>query len=242
MPSPFKPEMCVTTGRLLTEWFEFPEYTDEQLEALACEANGITPEERPHVDFRKGHTSDAHVLQANINAFISKRKRVKFSHNMSNQEVQARMNEASKFVNPDNFKYLPDHVRERTGLEMNPLWLMEVMIRSGTLTAKEQISALKELAQYTHSKAASVSHVTTTEMSNEDWLLELAKEEYKVIGEDLPLRQPMQPVERGMSAKYEKVMAKRVQEVRDMESYGAERLKQLEGLVDAEFEDMGDGE
>jgi hypothetical protein len=233
MASPIEPEVCMTTGRLLTEWFEFPEYTDEQLYALACETNGVTPETAPT---RKPGPieNDQDYLAAKITAFVSARKRTRWRNNMNMQEVQARMNEATKMVNPDNFKFLPDEVRDRTGLEINPLWMMECLIRSGVLSPKEQVAALKDLATYTHSKAPSINHTTHTEMKPEDWLLELAKEEYKVLEVGKELTQPMTPIERGAGRVAAKRDKQRYEETQALNDFGSARLAALE----AEFEDF----
>ncbi len=206
MTSPIDPEMCIKTGRLLTEWFEYPEYTDEMLERMACEKYGVDYESRPrgHAVHLQESDPEAADLIRKINAFKGARRRRVWPNGMTQQEVQYRLNEATKMVDPNNFKFLPDDVRDRTGLEINPLWMMECLVRSGLLSPKEQVAALKELAQYTHSKAPSISHNTTTHMKPEDWLLELAKDEYQVLGKDIPMPQPMQPIERGMHKTFEK--------------------------------------
>lgn len=232
MASPIDPEMCMTTGRLLTEWFEYPEYTEEQLEKMACEANGTTPEDRPRGDPMTMDPEDAD-LQRRINAFISARKRRKWNNAMSSQEVHHRLNEATKMIDPTNFKFLPDDVRDRTGLELNPLWMMECLVRAGLLSPKEQVTALKELAQYTHSKAPSINHNTTTHMKPEDWLLELAKEEYQ----EIEIAQPKQPVERGAGKNYEKRMEKRMKETQALIDFSANEMAQMESIVDAEWEE-----
>lgn len=233
MASAIEPEMCVTTGRLLTEWFEYPEYTDEQIEKEALEHFGL--EEKPVT--RPNDTTEKGDLMRRFNAFVAARKRRKWRNYMKKDEIAYRMNEATKMVDPTNFKFLPDDVRERTGLEINPLWMMECLVRSGILSPKEQIQALKELAQYTHSKAPSINHNTTTHLKPEDWLLELAKEEYKVLGEDIPMRQPMQPVERGSHKWHESKLKKRVEEFDALADYSSEQLKELEAIVDAEWEE-----
>jgi hypothetical protein len=239
MVSPIDPVVCETTGRLLTEWFEFPEYDDKQLWDEALKAHGLT--EKPRVPVSESGSAAWH-MQAQVNAFVSRRKQVKFSNNMSKNEVQARLNEATKMVNPDNYKFLNDDVRERTGLEINPLWMMECLVRSGVLSAKEQMAGLRDLAQYTHSKAATVQHNTNTELSSEDWLLELAKEEYKVIDSEKPMRQPLTPAERGSGKNYESNMKKKAARSQDIQDYANSRLAALEAELDADFEDLGDGE
>lgn len=233
--TPIDPEMCVNTGRLLTEWFEYPEHTDEDLERLACEAYGVDPKDRPRGNPTQMPPDEANLMRK-INAFITKRKNRKWRHGMSQQEVQVRMNEATKMVSPDNFKFLDDGTRERTGLEVNPLWMMECLVRSGLLTPKEQVAALKELAQYTHSKAPNISHNTTTHLKPEDWLLELAKEEYQ----EIEIAQPKQPVEKGAGEGYEKRMAKRTQEVQALINYSEAEMAELIELVDEEWEEDPD--
>lgn len=229
MATPIQPEVCMTTGRLLTEWFEFPEYTDEQLFRMACDHHDVDYDTRPKLAPKKPF--DENSLIANkITSFVSARKRTKWVHGMTQQEVQARMNEATKMVNPDNFKFLPDDVRERTGLEINPLWMMETLVRSGLLTPKEQVAALRDLAQYTHSKAATISHNTHSEVKPEDWLLELAKEEYRVVEEGIELRQPMTPVERGSSKRFESKTLKRTHEVKALQDFGSGQLAEYEAM------------
>lgn len=234
MSSPIEPEMCLRTGRLLTEWFENPEYTDEDLERLACEKYGITVEDRPRGDFNKLPPEKA-LLQRQINAFIAQRKNRKWRNGMTRQEVAYRMNEATKMVSPDNYKFLPDDVRDRTGMEINPLWMMECLVRSGVLSPKEQVTALKELAQYSHSKAPSFNHSTTTHMKPEDWLLELAKEEYK----EIEIEQPKQPREAGMHREYEKKRRLKQIEQVHMSHFASEEYQALLDEIDeAEFEDI----
>lgn len=234
MATPIDPEMCTTTGRLLTEWFEYPEYTDEQLEQMACANYGIAIEDRPRGNpmTMSPETAD---LQRKINAFIAGKRRRAWRNGMSQQEVQYRMNEATKMVDPTNYKFLPDETRERTGLEINPLWMIECLVRSGVLAPKEQVAALKELAQYTHSKAATISHSTTTQLSPEDWLIELAKEEYQVLGKDIPMKQPYQPIEKGMGATYENRITKRIKETNALIDYNKSEMEDLEAIIDAEW-------
>jgi hypothetical protein len=230
MVSPIQPEVCLKTGRLLTEWFEFPEYTYEQIEKMACEKYGVAVEDRPmgHAVHLQKTDPEAADLARKINSFIAARKRVAYPNGMSKQEVQYRLNEATKMVSTDNFKFLNDDVRERTGLEINPLWMMECLIRSGTLSPKEQVAALKELAQYTHSKAPSINHTTTTQLNPEDWLLELAKEEYKVIGTDIPMPQPKTPIEKGTHKWFEKNRAARIAEKDALRSFGQDEMSAME--------------
>lgn len=230
MTSPITPEVCETTGRLLTEWFEFPEFTDEQLRRKAHEEYGVDPENPPkHVPIGQERDEES-MLSQKIAAFIRKRKSTKWRGGMSKQEVQHRLNEATKMINPDNFKFLPEDVRERTGLELNPLWMMEALVRSGTLTPKEQVQALKELAGYTHSKAPSISHSTTTQMKPEDWLLELAKEEYTVIEPEKV--QPKTPVEKGFGKNFERTTRKKQQVTEALTTYTASELEALEAEVE----------
>ena len=239
--TPIDPDMCINTGRLLTEWFEYPEYTDEQLEKMACDHYGIDLDARPRGNPTQMPTEQADLMRK-INGYIAGKKRRRWRYGMSQQEVQYRMNEATKMVSPDNYKFLDDSTRERTGLEVNPLWMMECLVRSGVLAPKEQVAALKELAQYTHSKAPSISHATMTNMKPEDWLLELAKDEYKVLGEDITMKQPMQPVERGMGKTYEQRREKRLTEQRGLIDYNDDELSEMIALVDEEWEEIEDDE
>lgn len=238
MASPIDPEVCVKTGRLLTEWFEYPEYTDEQIERMACEKHGIAYEDMPRGMPFMNPNVEERDLQRKIYASISALKKRKWPHTMSKQEVHHRLNEATKMVDPSNFKFLPDDVRERTGLEINPLWMMECLVRSGILSPKEQVAALKELAAYTHSKAPSISHSTNTQMKPEDWLFELAKDEYKVIGVDIPMKQPMTPIEAGMHRLHEKKRERKTQEIAGLLEFGSKELE----IMDAELADVDLGD
>lgn len=205
MASPIDPTACKNTGRLLTEWFEYPEFTDEEIKALARAKSGFNPDNKtPLVDM----TPEEAEAFRKYTSFINSHKSKKWVNNMSQQEVAARMNEATKMIDPSNFKFLDDATRERTGLELNPLWMLECMVRSGILGPKEQIAALKELAQYTHSKAPNINHNTNITAS-EDWLLELSKADYKVVDENHSF-QPKQPREAGMGRHYEKRKTERV--------------------------------
>jgi hypothetical protein len=235
MTTPIDPTMCLNTGRLLTEWFEHPEYTDDQLVEIACRKHGIEPEDRPKVGVHDVEHPQ-HDLAMKINRFIQGRKQVRWKNGMSKQEVAHRMNEATKMIDPDNYKFLDDATRERTGLEINPLWMIECLVRSGVLGPKEQVAALKELAGYTHSKAPNISHSTTTHMQPEDWLLELAKEEYQ----EIEIEQPKQPIERGAGKNYESRMAKRVKDTNALIEHRESELEELMKIVDAEWEDTTD--
>ena len=86
------------------------------------------------------------------------------------------MNEASKMVSVENAKWLDKETQERTGLELNPLWMLEVLVRGAVLDTKTQVSALKTLAEYTHSKSPAIQHALI--QNSEQMLLELGKEEY----------------------------------------------------------------
>ena len=233
MTSPIDPEMCLNTGRLLTEWFEYPHMTDEDIERQACEKFGTTLEDRPKGYFRILSDED-NLLQRRIQNFVTTRKNRKWKQGMTQQEVAHRMNEATKMVDPTNYKFLPDDVRDRTGLEINPLWMMEALVRSGLLSPKEQVAALKELAGYTHSKAPSFSHSTTTHMNPEDWLLELAKDEYK----EITIEQPKQPVENGMGPEYEIRRQKKQKAVGALADFAAAEFEKMAETIDADWEDF----
>lgn len=231
--TPQGPTMCLTTGRLLTEWFEFPHYTDEQIHQMALDHAGVTEEDRPR-GFPKDMSPEMEQIHRKIVAFKNSHSGRKWKNNMTQQEVAMRMNEASKMIDPTNFKFLPDDVRERTGLEVNPLWMIECLVRSGLLTPKEQVAALKELASFTHSKAPSISHNTHMKVDPEDWLLELAKEEY----EEITPVQPKQPIEKGTHKTFEKRMLQKTKEVDAVVSYGNEQIEEMKAIVDATWEDI----
>lgn len=235
MTTPIDPQMCLRTGRLLTEWFEHPEYTDEDLEKMACEAAGIDPKDRPRVALQDVEHPQ-YELAMKINTFISARKQRHWVRGMSKVEVAQRMDQATKMVNPNNFKFLDDATRQRTGLEINPLWMMECLVRSGLLSPKEQVAALKELASFTHSKAPSINHNTVTNMKPEDWLLELAKEEYQ----EVEIQQPKQPVEAGMGPRYETRLQKKAAEAQALTQHAEVEMEAMMAEVDAEWEDIED--
>jgi hypothetical protein len=236
MASPITPEVCPKTGRLMTEWYEYAELTEEQLDQKVLDELGLT--EVPQGD-------PASILlmppefQEIWRAFHTRRsgfKRRKFVNNMSNVEVAARMNEATKIINPDNFKFLPQDVRERTGLEINPLWQMEVMVRAGILGAKDQLSALTTLAAYTHSKAATLSQNTNINLKPEDWLEEIAKDEYETV-DDAEIIQPKQRREKGAGVAYERVRARKDEGRQALIEYQAKELNKLTELEDYYIEE-----
>ena len=230
MASAIDPEVCVRTGRLMTEWFEHRELTDADVEREACEAFGIAVEDRPKVAI--GDQSHPQFeLARKIDNFIIARRRSKWRNGMTQQEVAQRMDAATKMVHPDNYKFLDDATRERTGLEINPLWMMECLVRSGLLNPKEQVAALKELASYTHSKAPNLTQVGITRNNPEDWLMELAQEEYS----EVEIVQPKQPVERGAGPLYESRLAKRTRQAIALQNHGNEEL-------DAMLEEVEDWE
>lgn len=197
MLDPFGPEVCEKTGRLLTEWFEDAEYDKETEKALAKAQLGLPDEWEPDAGYmwREGLEPEEQELMRKYFALVSRRAKRKWKYFMSKDEIAWRMNEASKIVNPDNFKFLPPEVQERTGLELNPLWQLELLVRSGTLSPKEQVAALKELAGYTHSKAPTLNQNTNINLKHEDFLLELAKEEYSEVIEVKPEAHILQPRE-----------------------------------------------
>jgi hypothetical protein len=189
------PEHCPVTGRLLTEWYEHKEYTDEMLTQRVLDELGL--DEVPTTGGRLVNDPELpEEVREIVYAFHHKRnsyKRRKWKHGMSDSEVAHRMNEATKLVNPDNFKFLDDEARARTGLEINPLWQMEVLYRSGLLPPKEQVALLAKLAEYTHSKAPSINQNTNINKA-EDWLVELANDQYETVDRSVPER--IQPVQR----------------------------------------------
>ena len=98
---------------------------------------------------------------------------------------------------------------------------------------------LVRIDTYTHSKAPNISHTTTTQMKPEDWLIELAKEEYKVVDHETPLQQPMQRVEAGMGKQHQKRLEKRIIEQENLLSFSADEMSQMEEMIDAEWEEDG---
>ena len=98
---------------------------------------------------------------------------------MTQQEIQVRLNEASLMVSEANAKFLPSDTQARTGLELNPLWQMECLVRSGALSPDKQILALKTLAEYTHSKSPSLNQ--TMVGKPEDFLMRLAEAEFPTV-------------------------------------------------------------
>lgn len=234
MRTPIPPERCNRTGRVLTEWFETPEFSVEDLKAQAEALYGPAPnlQGKSAVDF----TPDETATIMKINNYVTNKRNRKWVGAMSQQEVSFRMNEATKMVSPDNFKFLDNDVRQRTGLELNPLWMMECLYRSGILNPKDQITVLKELANYTHSKAPSINHSTVAAISPEDWLLELAKGEYEVLGKEVPMPEPRQPVEKGSSGKYLGQKRRREKDRALLAPLANEGWKELEAELEA-YED-----
>lgn len=236
MVSPIDPQMCANTGRLLTEWFEYPEFTEAELKAIALHEAGVEALAKKHIRDMTPDELSAHRKYTN---FLNKHRNRKWKNNMTQQEVAARMNEATKMIDPSNFKFLDDDTRERTGLEINPLWMMECLFRSGTLGPKEQISVLKELAQYTHSKAPNINQNTNITAS-EDWLLELSKAEYTVVDSN-PSFQPKQIREVGLGEEYEQKKAVRVRLMQDTQALMKAGVAELSSeLGDFTFGDEDD--
>lgn len=234
MASPIDPTACRNTGRLLTEWFEYPEFTEDELKAMAREHSGFSGSGNPRLN--PDATYEEISAYTKYTNFLNSHKRKKWANNMSQQEVAARMNEATKMIDPSNFKFLDEDTRQRTGLELNPLWQLECLVRSGVLGPKEQIAALKELAQYTHSKAPNINHNTNITAS-EDWLLELSKAEYVTIDAN-PSFQPKQVREAGMGKHYEKRRNERVALMsRAQELIANETEAMTEELGDYDFGD-----
>ena len=233
--TPIDPQQCVNTHRIMTEWFEYPEYTPEQALQLAKERLGVPDYEYKMQDISTLTKSELQ-LQAAIMTESTRYKKRKWVNNMTQQEVAMRMNEASKMVSPTNAKFLDEVTQQRTGLELNPLWQMEALYRSGILNAKDQLSALKELATYTHSKAPSINHNTNTQASPEDWLLELAKDEYSVI----EAKEARVVQERGSGVLFDKRRLKRAQNVQSLSNFASSEMSSLEAEVDAEWVEWDD--
>ncbi len=238
MTSAIDPEMCVKTGRLLTEWFEYPVHDQEALTQLALKRFDIDPEGFTYGNRFKMEPERAEI-QRKVEAFVTARKNRSWAHNMSKQEVAMRMNEATKITTV--VKFLDDTTRERTGLELNPLWQIEVLVRSGTLSPKEQITALKELAGYTHSKAPTVSTNTNINVNPEDWLLELAKDDYKVLGTpEAPLPKHYQPREQGAGKLAERASTRRTKEANNLLTFSADDYAEMTAMVDSEWVEIDD--
>lgn len=239
MTSPIDPVLCKNTGRLLTEWFEYPEFTEDEIKAMALKEAGVDELAHKHPAQMTPDEREAFNKYTN---FVNKFKRRKWGYrNMDRQEVAARLNEATKMVDPDNFKFLDEATRERTGLEINPLWLMECMVRSGTLGPKETLAALKELAQYTHSKAPQINQNTNIN-SSEAWLLELSSSDYQTVDAN-PSFQPKTAREKGMGPEFEKRRVARVQLMADTQEYQNTSMIELaEELGDFKFDDDAEQE
>ncbi|MBB6253023.1 hypothetical protein [Nitrospirillum iridis] len=90
-------------------------------------------------------------------------------------ETEQAMFDAAPLVQAS--KQLPADIQERTGLTINPLYEMELMVRADALGARERLQALKELAAYTHSRAPSIVDSKVEVKRAEDWLDQLAAEE-----------------------------------------------------------------
>lgn len=226
MVTPIDPQACLRTGRILTEWFETPEYTDEELKKQALEHHGI---EKAPEGFASRMTPAARLDHNRIISFVSGKKNTKWAGSMSKQEVAHRLNEATKMVSPDNAKFLDDETRARTGLELNPLWQMETIVRSGVLSPKDQIAALKELAGFTHSKAPTLNQNNNVNSTPEDWLLELAKDQYQTIAAPKLLQRR----EKGNGAQAETIRLRGIAEVNALSEHAALKMAEMEA-------DMGD--
>ena len=174
---PIEPIECKHTGRTLTEWFEFPEFTDDEIRQMALVKAELEKPIGKHV----GNMTYEELQKNKIYVSeINKHKRKKYRNGLTKVDVANRLNEASKMVDETNPKYLDKATQERTGLEINPLWQLEVLARSGTLTPKDQLAAWSKLAEHTHSKAATITKTETT-LTMDQLLQDLAKKEYPVI-------------------------------------------------------------
>lgn len=142
--NPCKEPWVDATGRCITEWYERPVF-DLEVE-----------EKRKRT--RRGWYEQVTETPA-----------------MRRAERQVALDAASKLVGSSAAdKLLPEEVRERTGLVVNPLWRLEVLAVSGVLGAKDYINVLKTLAEYAFSKAPSKS--INASLSAEDMLDMLRKE------------------------------------------------------------------
>jgi hypothetical protein len=239
MVSPIDPIACLKTNRMLTEWFEYPEISDVEHRRLIFEREGLTFEEGNEI-LSAGAVGEHGELAVRLRTFIGAQTRVRWKGNMSKQETAMRLNEATKMVDPANFKFLDPVVKERTGLELNPLWMMETIVRAGILSPKDQIAALKELASYTHSKAPTINQNTLTVANPEDWLLDLAQSEYKVIGSPGGPELPYENVkfEKGGGSQLETTLVKRRAAIEDLTNRGNSTMAEYEAMM--EMDDNGD--
>lgn len=224
-----EPRYDPKSDRTLTEWFESPDTpTKEEAVAEAIEALGLDgPPDRS--------TPEGQEKWLEIGHYCTKRRGIRYRDGMSKQEVAVRLNNAAKATTKQ--KYLPAEVQERTGLEMNPLWMLETLVRSGTLTPKEQIVALKELARYTHSAAPSISHSTNTQMTPEDWLKNLAEEEFKEI--DAPEDRAFSRAAPGQGRRYGSTQRRKERNLAEFEDYQQRELKAMANqVVDVEWTEV----
>lgn len=177
--SPIKP-MVDRMGREITEWFQKP----------APEP----PKPPPKLSGGGPGKITAELTQQWIEQGrpLGGQGNTKFKGGMTKQEIQVRLDEASKAAEAamKNPKFLSPELQARTGLEMNPLWMMEVLVRSGTLNPNQMVSALKTLADYTHSKAPSLNQSVNVQMKAEDYLLQLAEQDFPTIAVEMVKRAP----------------------------------------------------
>lgn len=160
------------TGRLITEWFEKP-----------------APEPKPPKVHLEKSGAPGSITPELVQRWIEQGRplggqgNTKFKGGMTKQEIQVRLDEASKAAEEaaKNPKFLSPELQARTGLEMNPLWMLEVLVRSGSLNQGQMVNALKTLAEYTYSKAPSLNQSVNVTMKAEDYLLQLANEEMPVV-------------------------------------------------------------
>lgn len=237
--SPIEPTICKNTGRLLTEWYEHPVLTEEDIKHLAAVTAGF--EDGVPSKFFSDMTSEEKDKFKIYRGVINSKKSTKFKGGMSRQEVAHRMNEASKMIDPDNHKVLDKATQERTGLELNPLYGIELQIRSGTLSPKDMLTALKTLAEYTHSKAPTVATVNNTH-SWEAHVFDLAKEAgYEVIDVEENVRS-----EYGMGINYISTMENKVKLLEEAEVITENAYEdianQLDGFELRDFDSDGEDE
>lgn len=169
---------CDRTGRIMTEWFEAPHLTDEDIKQMALDAAGLS---EPIHKMRFDMTDEEKEQFTAYNKVLASKRNTKFKGGMSKQEVQVRMNEASKLIDPNlNPKFLDKATQDKFGLELNPMWQMEALARSGRLSAKDELAAWAKLAEYTHSKAATITE-TNTKFTLEDYLNKSVDEQREAI-------------------------------------------------------------
>jgi hypothetical protein len=169
------------TGREITEWFQKPAPEPPKPKVKLERSAGpgkITPE-----------LTQKWIEQGRPLGGLGN---TRFKGGMTKQEMQVRLDEASKAAEEaaKNPKFLAPELQARTGLEMNPLWMLEVLVRSGSLNQGQMVNALKTLAEYTYSKAPNLNQSVNVTMKAEDFLLQLAEEDFPTVDVQRVTRAP----------------------------------------------------